>query len=39
GLKKALIKRELIYKIFEDCVLEEKEDQPQTAQFLRSYRH
>ncbi|CAH1769561.1 3110_t:CDS:1, partial [Entrophospora sp. SA101] len=22
-----------------DCVLEGKEDQPRTAQFLRSYRH
>ncbi|CAG8459009.1 22449_t:CDS:2 [Cetraspora pellucida] len=28
GLKKALIKRELTHKIFEDCVLEGKEDQP-----------
>ncbi|CAG8841269.1 5234_t:CDS:1, partial [Racocetra persica] len=28
GLKKALIKRELTHKIFEDCVLERKEDQP-----------
>ncbi|CAG8458687.1 9700_t:CDS:2 [Acaulospora morrowiae] len=39
SLKKSLIKKELIYKIFEDYVLEGKEDQPQTAQFLRSYRH
>ncbi|CAG8637950.1 8254_t:CDS:2 [Ambispora gerdemannii] len=39
GLKKSLIKKELSYKIFEDCVLEGKEDQPRTAQFLRSYRH
>ncbi|CAG8703179.1 17035_t:CDS:10, partial [Dentiscutata erythropus] len=28
GLKKALIKRELTHKIFENCVLEGKEDQP-----------
>ncbi|CAG8840988.1 8622_t:CDS:1, partial [Racocetra persica] len=28
SLKKALIKRELTHKIFEDCVLERKEDQP-----------
>ncbi|CAG8851113.1 8637_t:CDS:1, partial [Racocetra persica] len=34
GLKKALIKRELTHKIFEDCVLEGKENQPRTAQFL-----
>ncbi|CAG8701291.1 320_t:CDS:1, partial [Gigaspora rosea] len=39
GLKKALIKRELTHKIFKDCVLEGKEDQPLAAQFLRSYRH
>ncbi|CAG8741759.1 3837_t:CDS:2, partial [Acaulospora morrowiae] len=39
GLKKSLIKKELTHKIFEDCVLEGKEDQPRTAQFLRSYRH
>ncbi|CAG8657824.1 9704_t:CDS:2, partial [Gigaspora rosea] len=39
GLKKSLIKKELSHKIFEDCVLEGKEDQPRTAQFLRSYRH
>ncbi|CAH1770177.1 7781_t:CDS:1, partial [Entrophospora sp. SA101] len=35
GLKKSLIKKELTHKIFEDCVLEGKEDQPRTAQFLR----
>ncbi|CAG8572882.1 856_t:CDS:2, partial [Racocetra fulgida] len=35
GLKKSLIKKELSHKIFEDCVLEGKEDQPRTAQFLR----
>ncbi|CAG8839088.1 20269_t:CDS:2, partial [Racocetra persica] len=34
GLKKSLIKKELTHKIFENCVLEGKEDQPQTAQFL-----
>ncbi|CAG8663141.1 269_t:CDS:2, partial [Acaulospora morrowiae] len=34
GLKKSLIKKELTHKIFEDCVLERKEDQPRTAQFL-----
>ncbi|CAG8750038.1 14651_t:CDS:2, partial [Dentiscutata erythropus] len=39
GLKKSLIKKELSHKIFEDCVLEGKGDQPRTAQFLRSYRH
>ena len=39
GLKKSLIKKELSHKIFEDCVLEGKEDQPRTAQFLQSYRH
>ncbi|CAG8789821.1 283_t:CDS:1, partial [Dentiscutata erythropus] len=39
GLKKSLIKKELTHKIFEDCVLEGKEDKPRTAQFLRSYRH
>ncbi|CAG8766433.1 14490_t:CDS:1, partial [Ambispora leptoticha] len=39
GLKKSLIKREFTHKIFEDCALEGKEDQPRTTQFLRSYRH
>ena len=39
GLKKSLIKKELTHKIFEDCVLEGKEDISRTAQFLRSYRH
>ncbi|CAG8776626.1 699_t:CDS:2, partial [Cetraspora pellucida] len=39
GLKKSLIKRELTHKIFEDCALEGKKDQPRTAQFLRSYGH
>ncbi|RHZ61677.1 hypothetical protein Glove_346g89 [Diversispora epigaea] len=39
GLKKSLIKKELTHKIFEDCILEGKDDQPRTAQFLRSYRH
>ncbi|CAG8837322.1 1179_t:CDS:2, partial [Racocetra persica] len=39
GLKKSLIKKELTYKIFEDCVLEGKKDQLRTAQFFRSYRH
>ncbi|CAG8723990.1 18195_t:CDS:1, partial [Cetraspora pellucida] len=34
GLKKSLIKREFTHKIFEDCALEGKEDQPRTAQFL-----
>ncbi|CAG8660298.1 24557_t:CDS:10 [Gigaspora margarita] len=34
GLKKSFIKKELSHKIFEDCVLEGKEDQPRTAQFL-----
>ena len=33
GFKKSLIKKELSHKIFEDCVLEGKEDQPRTAQF------
>ncbi|CAG8614482.1 5147_t:CDS:2, partial [Ambispora gerdemannii] len=33
-LKKSFIKKELTHKIFEDCILEGKEDQPRTAQFL-----
>ncbi|CAG8851819.1 1835_t:CDS:1, partial [Racocetra persica] len=39
GLKKSLIKKELNHKIFENCILEGKKDQPRTAQFFRSYRH
>ena len=38
GLKKSLVKKELTIDIYERCILEGKEDEPRTANFLRCER-
>ena len=39
GLKKSLVKKELTYQIYVNCVKKGEEDRSRTAFFLRSDRH